>query len=255
MIDTHAHLDFDRFDPDRSQVIADSLAKLELIINVGCEPAYLSSTLALANAYPTIWAALGWHPEGVQGYTDQDYVKLAKNLTHPKVVALGEIGLDYHYEQVDKDAQITCFRRQLSLAQEHNLPIIVHSREAFQDTWAALAEYRGAVVWHCFGYTLEQAKMILARGHYLSFTGNITYPKADRIREVATYAPLEQIMIETDCPFLAPQQYRGERCAPWMVLAVADQLSKLKQLSVEEIDTVTSRNARYFFKVNCKSPV
>lgn len=253
-IDTHAHLTFPEFQADLPEVINRAKAAgVEAIVNIALdEPAILAS-LKLAEEYPDyIFTGLGLHPHDAKEWQIESYEKLKAFAKNKSVVAIGEMGLDYHYNLSPADVQKEVFRQQLRLAQELDLPAIIHSREAVNDTLIILhEENQGKLkgVLHCFCGEMELAEKALALGLMVSFTGNITFPKADKVRQAAKALPLEKIMIETDCPFLAPQTKRGQRNEPAYVVSVAEKIAELKGLSIEEVARTTTLNARRFFKI------
>ena len=251
MIDFHTHLDFPEFDQDRPQVWATCTAHLTKVLNVGCDPLSVERTLALLAISERLWGAIGLHPEGASRYSEADWENWQRAWSHPRLVAVGEIGLDYHYPDHDAAAQRRWFERQVAFAVTHQLPIMIHSREAFADTWAVLQGVPGPVIWHCFGYGQVEADQLLAAGHYLSVAGNITYPKAESLRAVAKETPLDHLLVETDAPFLAPQPFRGQRCAPWMCVETGRTVAALKNIAFTQLEEQLEHNwNRLFYKVS-----
>ncbi len=253
-IDTHAHLTFPEFQPDLPAVIERAkAAKIETIVNIALDEAAIHASLKLAEAYPGyIYTALGLHPHDAKEWQMGTYEKFKDFAKNKSVVAIGEMGLDYHYTLSPVETQKEVFRQQLRLAQELNLPAIIHSREATKDTLVIIhEENQGKLkgVLHCFSGDPELAKKALDIGLMISFTGNITFPKAEIIRQAAKDIPLENIMIETDCPFMAPQGKRGQRNEPAYVISVAEKIAEIKGLSLDEAALRTSRNAHRFFNI------
>lgn len=255
-VDTHVHLDFSQFDADRSAVI-EKLAQDQIgVINISSSLESIPKVLELTKN-PLIWGAIGLHPDEIneQAMTslpvlfDQWSVLIKEN---SKIVAVGEVGLDYH-EQKDlasANRQKAALKSFLQFAHDHDLPLIFHCREAYGDLLTILHDYpgiRGVV--HCFSADQSLADQFLSLGLYLSFTGMITYPKNDSLREVTKTVSLEKIMIETDCPFLPPQEKRGQRNDPWGILSVAQTLAEQKGLTQAEVLEITSQNAQNLFKL------
>jgi TatD DNase family protein len=253
-IDTHAHLTFPEYQIDLPEVIKRAKeAKLEAIINIALDEQAVKSSLRLAEEYPGfIFNAAGLHPHDASEWTDDIPQKIRGLAKEKRIIAIGETGLDYHYKLSPVEKQKEVFREFLRLAQELDLPAVIHSRDASKDTLTILhEENRGKLkgVLHCFSGDMELAKQALEIGLLISFTGNITFPKADKVRSAAREIPLERIMIETDCPFLAPQAYRGKRNEPAYVVKVAEQIAEVKGLSLEEVARQTTENARSFFNI------
>lgn len=253
-IDSHAHIDFPQFDPDRDAMLARAQAAgvaTLLAIGTGPGPEKLDAALPYAEANEWIYTTVGMHPHEAKEVTQGHLDALARLTQHPKVVALGEIGLDYFYNHSPRDAQERVFRQQLELAQAAKLPIIIHCRDAWSDCLALLDEVwkptgLGGIL-HCFSSTEEDAKRGMNMGFLVSFTANITYPKAQSLREVAKALPLENILIETDSPYLAPQPVRGKRNEPAYVVEVAKVLANVRDLPLEVIAAQTTENFRRFF--------
>lgn len=246
LADSHAHLDEPEMLPDQGQVVARARqAGVALIINVGINGANSEAVLATAARYPEVYAAVGVHPHGAAGLTPRELARLRELAAHPKVVALGEMGLDFYRRRSPEEVQRRAFREQLELAWELKKPVVVHTREATADTLAILTEYRSRLtggVMHCFGGSLTEARAFLDLGLYLSFSGVLTYPKAEPLRQVARQVPLERVLIETDCPYLAPQAWRGKRNEPAYVVAVAETLAELHGIPVAEVARLTFEN-------------
>ncbi|MGB9612986.1 MAG: TatD family hydrolase [Candidatus Margulisiibacteriota bacterium] len=253
-LDTHAHLTFPEYQIDLPAVIQRAKeAKVEAIINLALDDEAINRSIKLAEEYPGfIFNAIGIHPHDASEWNDNSYNNLKEIATKYKIVAIGETGLDYHYKLSPIEQQKAVFRNLLQLAQELDLPVIIHCREASQDTIVILREEnQGKLkgVLHCFGGDLTLGKAALDLGFYISFAGNITFPKAEKIRSAAREIPLDKVLIETDCPFLAPQSWRGKRNEPAYVLEVAQKIAEVKGLPAEEVAIQTTRNARDLFKL------
>lgn len=253
-LDSHVHLDDARFDDDREQVIQRALdAGVKIMINVGADMNSSRESLRLAEGYPgIIYAAVGIHPHDAKSATTDDYLELKGYLDLPQVVAVGEIGLDYHYDYSPREVQRAVFDQQLELAVTCNKPVIIHMREATQDTLNILHQYTGKLrgVMHCFSGSWETACAVLDLGLHLGFDGPLTFANAVKLREVAVKVPSDRILIETDCPYLAPVPHRGMRNEPAFVKEVAAMLAELKKMDLEEMATLTANNARSLFSIS-----
>jgi TatD DNase family protein len=257
--DSHAHIDYPQFAEDREGMFDRARAagvEHILAIGTGPGPEKLDAAIEYADKYEWIYASVGIHPHEAKEVTQQHLDKLAELAKHPKVIAWGEIGLDYFYDHSPRDVQEKVFRDQMALAHKAKLPIIIHCRDAWADTLNVLEEAwkptgLGGIL-HCFTSTLEDAQRGLDMGFMISFAGNSTYPKAANIRDVAKALPLEKILIETDSPFLAPQQYRGRRNEPAYVAEVAKAIASVRNLGAEEVAAATAANFRRFFKLETK---
>jgi TatD DNase family protein len=256
LVDSHAHIDFPQFAEDREAMLERAHAAgvtALLAIGTGPGPEKLDSALPYAENYDWIYATIGIHPHEAKQVTPEHLEQLAVLAKHPRVIAWGEIGLDYFYDHPPREIQHTVFRQQMALAADAKLPIIIHCRDAWPDCLQLLDEvWRptgiGGIL-HCFTGTLEQARRGLDAGFMISFAGNSTYPKTQNIRDVARDIPLDRILIETDSPFLAPQPYRGKRNEPAYVAEVARTLASVRNLSPEEAAATTSANFRRFFQL------
>ena len=258
LIDTHAHLDYPDYDEDRAQVISRAAdAGVTEIISIGTRIDSSTRAVELAENFPTIWATVGIHPNEASQAPDDAVERLRTLAQSSRVVALGEIGLDYHHlpegpEAIaaEKARQANLFRRQLNLAVELNLNAVIHQRDSWDDTLKILGEFTGRTrgVFHCFGGTLEQAREVIALGHLVSFTGIVTFKNARQVQATAQDIPWDQFMVETDCPYLAPVPDRGKRCEPAHTRNVADHIARLRNISVQEIATRTTATAREFFR-------
>jgi len=253
LIDTHTHLDDARYNDDREAVIARAReAGVDTFLTIGCDLTTSQAAVALAEQYPFVYASIGVHPHEVkhiQGDWYDEFRRLAKN---KNVVAYGEIGLDYHYNHSSPKEQRDRFREQIQLARELRLPVIIHTREAQEDTIAILKEEKASDVggvFHCFSGDTWLAKDALDLGFYLSFSGIVTFQNATMLREIAKNTPLDRILIETDCPYLTPVPYRGKRNEPAYVSHVAQQLASIHCVPLDEIAEQTSTNAKRLFKI------
>ena len=254
LIDTHTHLDDARYNEDREAVISRARdAGVETFLTIGCDVATSQAAVALAERYPFIYASIGVHPHEVKHVRDNWYDTFRHLARNKNVVAYGEIGLDYHYNHSSPKEQRDRFREQIQLARELALPVIIHTREAQEDTIAILKEERASEVggvFHCFSGDAWLAKEALDLGFHLSFSGILTFQNAAPLREIAKNTPLDRVLIETDCPYLTPVPYRGKRNEPAYVSQVAKQLATLhSELSLEEVQRTTTVNARRLFKI------
>lgn len=257
LVDSHAHLNDPQYDKDREQVIAHAVnTGLHYILNVATDYVSLQKTIQLADSHDFIYIAAGVHPH----YSEkEEFSKIKHLLNHPKLVAIGEIGLDFYRDFGPREKQEEVFRQFLGLARERGLPVVIHQRSAQDDLVRILneellktnAKVRG--VMHCFSGDILWAKKCIEMGFLISFAGNITYPKANVLREVAKEIPVENMLIETDCPWLAPQNFRGQRCEPAYVKYVAEELARIKSLSYEDVIRITGLNFRTLFNIGKKN--
>ncbi len=268
IIDTHAHLMFPEFKDDLSEVLAAARAAgVEKIVNVGCSKEASKQAYEMLSKYDGLYASLGLHPYDVLDLNDELLDEWAGWIAKDKrIVAIGEIGLDYYVRPGDrpdnspilavpKEKQKEGFIKQLEFAVWVNLPVIVHNREADEDTFEILREFpKARCVFHCFGSNLEFARKVWAAGFMTSFTGIVTYPNAKNVREVVKEVPMDKFMVETDCPYLAPQAYRGKRNEPAYVIEVAKMIAEVKGISVEEVERVSVENSKRFFRFQAGSP-
>ena len=246
MIDSHCHLDDSKFDADREATIERALyagiGRL-LAIGTGNGPPDLETAIRLAERYPFMYATVGVHPHDASKANAETWKQLESLAAHPKVVAIGEIGLDYHYDLSPRPVQREAFEAQLSIARLTGKPIAIHTREAWDDTIDALRQsWRGEGIMHCFTGDSAEARQALDLGFYLSFGGVLTFPKADSVREAARMAPEDRILVETDCPYLAPVPYRGKRNEPAFLPEIARRLAEVRSTTFESIAAVTSSN-------------
>jgi TatD DNase family protein len=252
LVDSHAHLDMAEFDADRDAMLERARgAGVRALLAIAVNPDALDAALAFAEKYDWIYAAAGVHPQEAKLATQERYEKLSRLARHPRFLAWGEIGLDYHYEEPPRNVQQRVFIEQLELARAARLPVVLHCRDAWEDCLAILEQHwRDAGlggIFHCFTGTLEQARRGIDMGFLVSFAGNVTYPKAQNLREVAGSVPLESLLIETDAPFLAPQGRRGRRNEPAYVAEVAKTLGPVRNLPPAEVAAATAGNFRRFF--------
>lgn len=259
LIDTHAHLDDPKFNSDIDDVLKRAQdAGIENIITVGTwqKDAGLEHILPLLDKYDFLYASLGVHPHDAQGANDAAFSEIRELAAHPKVIAIGETGLDYHYEHSPKDIQKKVFIKHIQLARELNLPLTIHSREAENDTLEILMQ-EGVMdiggVLHCFSGPYEMAKRCLDMGLYLSFTGVVTFPKATNIHEVVKKISVEKMLLETDCPYLAPEPHRGKRNEPSFIVETAKRIAEIKGLSYEDVARITTLNAKDLFGIEGKT--
>src|ERR1700757_551595 len=261
LVDSHAHLEMEQFDSDREQMIAraqDAGVETIVAIGSGTGPGSLDCGIQSAEKHEFIYATIGIHPHEAKLATDADFQELDALARRPKVIAWGEIGLDYFYDHSPRDVQKQVFCDQMSLAQQARLPIVIHCRDAWVDCLDMLEEHwkptgLGGIL-HCFSSTLEDARRGIEMGFLISFAGNSTYPKAQNLRDVAKALPLENILIETDSPFLAPQPYRGKRNEPAYVGEVAKAIGSVRNLATEQIALATAENFRRFFGLSAGQP-
>lgn len=254
LFDTHAHLNAEQFDTDLEEVIARAKAEeVERIVVVGFDKPTITRAMELIEEYDFIYTAIGWHPVDAIDMTEEDLSWIKELSSHEKVVAIGEMGLDYHWDKSPKDVQKEVFRKQIALAKEVNLPIIIHNRDATEDVVTILkeegAEEVGGIM-HCFTGSAEVARQCMDMNFYISFGGPVTFKNAKKPKEVAKEIPNDRLLIETDCPFLTPHPFRGKRNEPSYVKYVAEQLAELKGLTYEEIASITTENAKRLFCMN-----
>lgn len=252
LFDTHAHMDDRAFDADRPELLANLPGQgIGLLVNPGCSLASSRAASELAKQYDYIYCAVGSHPDAADEVDEkvlEEYRRLVRE--NPKVKAIGEIGLDYHYEDIPRDIQQRAFRMQMELARELNLPVIVHEREAHEDGMRIVEEFPEVKgVFHCYSGSAEMAKWLVSRGWYVGFTGVLTFKNARKAVETAQAVPLERIVLETDCPYMSPEPFRGKRNDPSRLYRMAEKLAELRGLTVEEIHTITMENGKRLYSI------
>ena len=252
LFDTHAHMDDRAFDEDRAELLAALPEQgLALLMNPGCSLESSRNVVKIAAEYDYIYAAVGSHPDVADEVNDtviEEYRELCK--LNPKVKAIGEIGLDYHYEDIPREIQLKAFRMQMELAREQNLPVSVHEREAHEDGMAVIREFPEVKgVFHCYSGSAEMARQLVNMGWYIGFTGVLTFKNARKAIETAASIPLERIVLETDCPYMAPEPFRGKRNDPGYIYRMAEKLAEIRGLSVEEAQTVTTENGKRLYRI------
>ena len=252
LFDTHAHMDDRAFDADREALLASLRdAGVSLVMNPGCSLESSRNVDKLTRLYPWLYGAVGSHPDACDEVNDaviEEYKMLCKQ--NPKIKAIGEIGLDYHYEDIPRDIQQQAFRRQMALAAELKLPAIVHERDAHADGMAIVSEFPAVGgVFHCYSGSLEMAKWLVDRGWYIGFTGVLTFKNARKAVEVAAGIPLDRLVLETDCPYMAPEPFRGKRNHPGYLYRMAEKLAEIRGLSVEEIHHITTENGKRLYGI------
>jgi len=254
-VDSHAHIDGAEFDADREEILERArVAGVSTILNVGTGDPHSGAferAVELGKTHDSVYTAIGTHPHDARLYDDRAEEKIKTLIQSEHVLAWGEIGLDFHYDNSPRDVQIAVFKRQLRAARECGLPVIIHTREAESETIEILeSDYAGAErrgIFHCFSGSMDLSRRALDLGFMISFSGIITFKNADHLREIAKQAPLDRLLIETDCPYLTPVPYRGKRNEPAYVVEVARCLAELHGMELEEIERITSDNFRRFF--------
>lgn len=252
IFDSHAHYEDEKFDSDRIELLSGMREKgIGTVVNVGSTIETSKKSIALAEQYEDVYAAIGVHPSEIGCLSEEGMEWLRERSAHPKVVAIGEIGLDYYYDNSPREAQRSWFEKQMQLAKEVGKPVVIHSRDACEDTMQIVRKYAREVpgVFHCFSYSLETAKELVKLGWYLSFTGAITFKNARKALQVVEWAPLSRIFIETDSPYLTPEPHRGARNDSRFVPLVAEKIAQVKGLSVEEVAKATMENGKKFFGI------
>ncbi len=253
-IDTHVHLNADQYEEDLQEVIDRALeARVEKMVVIGFDRKTINRTMQLIEQYDFVYGVIGWHPVDAIDCTQQDLDWIEELAAHPKIVGIGETGLDYYWDKSPKEVQQALFRKQIQLAQKLGLPIIIHNRDATGDVVQILREENAASVggvMHCFSGSVETARECIAMNFMISLGGPVTFKNARLPKEVATEIPLEHLMIETDAPYLAPHPHRGKRNEPSFVPLVAEEIARLKGLTIEEIAQATTANAKKFFGID-----
>ena len=250
-IDTHAHYDSSKFDPDRDSVLSSMPANgVDIIIDPGCDYQSSLAAIELAEKYDFVYAAVGWQPEEWESWDMYSPARVRELAAHPKCVAIGEIGLDYYWDKEHKELMYEMFVEQLELALELDKPVIIHDRDAHADCLSIVKRYPGLRgVFHCYSGSREMAEELLKLGWYLGFDGPITYKNARRALEVLEVTPLERILLETDSPYLPPVPYRGERNDSTKLVKIAEKVAEIKGLPLAEVAAATSGNARRLFGI------
>lgn len=254
IFESHAHYDDDAFDEDREELLNSFREKgIEYVINVGANIQTTKNTIALTEEYPFIYGAVGVHPSDTDELDEEKFAWLKEQCALPKIVAVGEIGLDYYWDEPDRKIQKKWFARQLELAREVKLPVIIHSRDAAKDTLdmmkAANAGEIGGVI-HCFSYTKETAGEYLAMDFYFGIGGVITFNNAKKLKEAVEYIPLERILLETDSPYLSPVPYRGKRNSSLNIPLIAEEIARIKGMNYEQVVNITTENACRLFGIS-----
>ena len=252
LFDTHAHLDDRAFNEDRETLLQELPQQgLSLVMNPGCSLRSSYNADALSKQYDYIYAAVGSHPDAADEVNEavlEQYRQLVRN--NPKIKAIGEIGLDYHYEDIPRELQKAAFRAQMKLAEELQLPVIVHEREAHADAMEILDEFPTVTgVFHCYSGSAEMAKELVRRGWYIGFTGVLTFKNAKKAVEVAKSLPHDRLVLETDSPYMAPEPFRGKRNHPGYLYRMAEKLAELWELPVEEVQTITLENGKRLYRI------
>lgn len=251
IFETHAHYDDEAFDEDRESLL-NSVQKegIEYIVNISSSLQTIKRTIDLIGDYPFVYGAIGVHPDSTKELNEENFQWLKEQAKHPKAIAIGEIGLDYYWDSTERDVQQRWFRRQLNLAKELNKPVVIHSRDAAQDTFEILkAEKDGLkeVVIHCYSYGVEQAKEYVKMGFYLGIGGVITFANGKKLKEVVEEIPLEHMVLETDSPYLAPVPYRGKRNTSLLLPLIAKEIAKIKGIDYETVIGETNKNAKKLY--------
>jgi len=253
LFDTHTHLNAEEFNEDRDEVIQRAKdAGVTNMVVVGFDRPTIQRAMEIIDQYEHIYASVGWHPVDAIDMTDEDLAWIEELTHHPKVVALGEMGLDYHWDKSPHDVQKEVFRKQIALARRLKMPIIIHNREATEDIVRILEEENAGEIggiMHCYSADWETAEKCMDMNFYISFGGPVTFKNAKLPKVVAEKVPLERLLIETDCPFLSPHPFRGKRNEPARVTLVAEQLAQLKNISYEELAQITTTNAKRLFNI------
>ncbi|MBD1222251.1 TatD family hydrolase [Virgibacillus halodenitrificans] len=254
LFDTHVHLNARQFEEDRTDTIQRAFdAGVQHMVVVGFDRETIPLAIEIAEDYDTIYAAVGWHPVDAIDMTDEDLQWIEELSSHPKVVAIGEMGLDYHWDKSPANIQKDVFRKQIQLAKKVNMPIIIHNREATEDIVKILQEENAKEVggiMHCYNDSVDYVQACLDMNFYISLGGPVTFKNAPLPKEVAAQVPLDRLLIETDAPFLAPHPNRGKRNEPAYVELVAEKIAEIREISFEEVGKITTENARNLFKIN-----
>ena len=252
LFDTHAHILDDQFNDDREQVIRNIYDNMALVVNIGCNLEDCPRTVALTEQYDKLYAAVGLHPEDVKTYTPEGWNMICRLAEHPKVVGIGETGLDYYWDTSTKDAQKVLFEQHIDLAKQLHKPLVIHDREAHGDTLEILkrtnAKEAGGIL-HAFSGSVEMAMEVIKMGFYIGLGGPVTFKNARKAVEVAQAIPLEYLVIETDCPYMAPVPFRGKRNEPMLVQHTAAKIAELRGISLEELIEATYQNGKRVYRL------
>ena len=251
LFDTHAHMNDPVFDEDRDELLQ-SLPQqgVGLVMNPGCSLENSRQAIAIAEKYPFVYAAVGTHPDTADEVNEAVIEEYRQLCRHEKVKAIGEIGVDYYYETIPREVQLKAFRMQMELARETGLPVIIHERDAHDDGMRMIKEFPDVTgVFHCYSGSAEMARQLVKMGWYIGFTGVLTFKNARKAVETAQAIPLERIVLETDCPFMAPEPFRGKRNHPGYLYRMAQRLAELRNLSVEEIENITTENGKRLYRI------
>lgn len=251
LFDTHAHINDRAFDMDREELLQ-SLSRqgVDLLMNPGCNLEDSRLSVKLAEAYPFIYAAVGSHPDSADEVNDAVIDEYRKLCHHPKVKAIGEIGLDYHYEDIPREIQKKAFILQMELARETGLPVIVHERDAHEDGMEIVKTFSDVTgVFHCYSGSAEMARQLVDLGWYIGFTGVLTFKNARKAIETAQSIPLDRIVLETDCPYMAPEPFRGKRNHPGYLYRMAEKLAEIRNMTPDEIQAITTENGKKLYRI------
>ena len=251
LFDTHAHLNDPAFDADREELMAGLADKgVGLVMNAGCSLQSSRDIIQMAEKYPWLYASVGSHPDSADEVNEEVIEAFRELCKHEKVKAIGEIGLDYYYEDIPRDIQKQAFRMQMQLATELDMPVIIHEREAHDDGMRIIKEFpKVHGVFHCYSGSAEMARQLVNMGWYIGFTGVLTFKNARKAVETAASIPLDRIVIETDCPFMAPEPYRGKRNDPGYLPRMAEKLAEIRNLPVEEVRRITFENGKRLYRI------
>ena len=251
LFDTHAHLNDPAFDPDREELMAGLADKgIGLVMNAGCSLESSKDIIQMAKPYPWLYASVGSHPDSADEVNEEVIEEYRKLCRHEKVKAIGEIGLDYYYEDIPREIQKNAFRMQMALANELDMPVIIHEREAHDDGMRIVKEFpKVKGVFHCYSGSAEMARQLVNMGWYIGFTGVLTFKNARKAVETAASIPLDRIVLETDCPFMAPEPYRGKRNDPGYLPKMAEKLAEIRGIDLEEAIAATTENAKRLYRI------
>jgi len=251
LFDTHAHMNDPVFDEDRDALLQSLPGQgVGLVMNPGCSLENSRQAIAIAEAYDFVYAAVGTHPDTADEVNEAVIEEYRRLCSHEKVKAIGEIGVDYYYETIPREIQLKAFRMQMELARETGLPVIIHERDAHDDGMKMVKEFPDVTgVFHCYSGSAEMARQLVKMGWYIGFTGVLTFKNARKAVETAQTIPLDRIVLETDCPFMAPEPFRGKRNHPGYLYRMAERLAELRGLSVEEIYAITTENGKRLYRI------